>query len=199
MTRNNLLVGLLSLILSVSMSSCATTALTFVWKDSAYQGGPLKKILIIGVFRELDMKKYFEDEFARELKASGVDAVASYTVFPEEDVLNKEIIVEKIRELKMDSVLVTSVIDVRDDSGYETYPTHVNPGGNFYDYYVMCCQTTVTSGSVVMLETRIFEEKYDKLLWSATSESSLQRYREDTIQSFISAAIRDLHNKNLVH
>jgi len=199
MKRNNLLVGLLSLILSVSMSSCATTALTSVWKDSTYQGGPLKKILVIGVFRETDIKKYFEDEFARELKASGVDAVASYTVFPEEDILNKETITEKIKELKMDSVLVTRVIDVRDVSGYETYPTHVNPGGDFYNYYVMCCQTTVMSGYVVMLETRIFEEKYDKLLWSATSESSLQRYREDTIQSFISAAIRDLHNKNLVH
>jgi hypothetical protein len=199
MTRKNFLCGLLSLILSVSISSCATTALTSVWKDSAYQGGPLKKILIIGVFREPDMKKFFEDEFAQELKARGVDAVPSYTVFPEEDILNKEIIVEKIKELKMDSVLVTSVIDVRDVSGYETYPTHVNPGGNFYDYYVMCCQTTVTSGYVVMLETRIFEEKYDKLLWSATSESSLQRYREDTIQSFISAAIRDLHDKKLVH
>jgi hypothetical protein len=199
MTRKNLLLGLLSLILSVSMSSCATTALTSVWKDSAYQGGPLKKILVMGVFREINLKKYFEDEFARELKARGVDAVASYTVFPEEDILNKEIIAEKIKELKMDSVLVTRVIDVRDVSGYETNPTHVNPGGDFYNYYVMCCQTTVMSGYVVMLETKIFEEKYDKLLWSATSESSLQRYREDTIQSFISAAIRDLHNKNLVH
>jgi hypothetical protein len=180
------------------MSSCATTVLTSVWKDSAYQGGPLKKILIIGVFREQNMKRYFEDEFARELKAKGVDAVPSYSVFPEEDVLNKEIIVEKIRELKMDSVLVTRVVDVRDASGYETYPTNVSPG-NFYDYYVMCCQTTVTTGYVVMLETKIFEEKYDKLLWSATSESSLQRYREDTLQSFISAAIEALHDKNLVH
>jgi hypothetical protein len=191
--------GFLSLIFLVNMTSCATTALTSVWKDRVYQGGPLKKILIIGVFREPNVKRYFEAAFAQELKAVGVDAVPSYSVFPADEILNKEIITDKIKELKMDSVLVTRVIDVRDSGEYETYPTHVNPGGDFYDYYVTCCQSIVSSGYVVMLETKIFEEKYDKLLWSATSESSLQRYREDTIRSFISAAINDLRYRNLVH
>ena len=122
----------------MSLNSCSTTALTAVWKDSAYQGGPMKKVLVIGVFKEQNIKRFFEDEFARQLKPRGVDAVPSYTVFPEEDILDKTTITEKMKELKMDSVLVTRVADVEDVTGYDTYPTHVDPGGDFYDYYVMC-------------------------------------------------------------
>src|SRR5512135_1558724 len=94
------------------MSACTTTALTSVWRDSAYRGGPLKKVLIIGVFKSPSVKRFFEDEFTRQLKARGVEVVPSYTVFPEEDeILSKETIVDKIKELKMDSVLVTRVVD----------------------------------------------------------------------------------------
>lgn len=51
MIRKILLYGFLALVPSVIMNSCATTELTSVWKDSSYQGGPIKKILIIGVFK----------------------------------------------------------------------------------------------------------------------------------------------------
>jgi len=186
-----------ALICLMSLSSCTTTALTAVWKDSAYQG-PLKKVLVIGVFKEQNIKRFFEDEFARQLKPKGVDAVPSYTIFPEEDIIDKKVITEKMKELKMDSVLVTRVADVNDVSGYDTYPTHVNPGGDFYDYYVMCCETAVSLGYVVVLETKIFEEKYDKLIWSAISETSLQRSREYTVKLFIETAIEDLHVKRLI-
>ena len=182
----------------MSLNSCSTTALTAVWKDSAYQGGPMKKVLVIGVFKEQNIKRFFEDEFARQLKPRGVDAVPSYTIFPEEDILDKTTITEKMKELKMDSVLVTRVADVEDVTGYDTYPTHVDPGGDFYDYYVMCCETTVSLGYVVVLETKIFEEKYDKLIWSALSETSLQRSREYTVKLFIETAIKDLHVKRLI-
>jgi hypothetical protein len=169
-----------------------------VWKDSAYHGGPIKKVLVIGVFKEQNIKRFFEDEFARQLKPRGVDAVPSYTIFPEEDILDKTTITEKMKELKMDSVLVTRVADVEDVTGYDTYPTHVDPGGDFYDYYVMCCETTVSLGYVVVLETKIFEGKYDKLIWSALSETSLQRSREYTVKLFIETAIKDLHVKRLI-
>jgi len=198
MIRKIFLCGFLTMVSLVIMISCATTELTSVWKDSSYQGGPIKKILIIGVFKEGNLKRYFEDEFARQLKTRGVDAVPSYTIFPEEDVLDKETITSKIKELKMDSVLITRVMDVTDVSGYETYPTHVDPGGTFYDYYVLCCQTVVSVGYVVVMETRIFEEKYDKLIWSASSETSLQRSREYTFKSFIQTMINDLSYRHLI-
>ena len=198
MIRNLFLCASSALICLMSLSSCSTTALTSVWKDSAYQGGPIKKVLVIGVFKEQNIKRFFEDEFARQLKPRGVDAVPSYTIFPEEDILDKTTITEKMKELKMDSVLVTRVADVEDVTGYDTYPTHVDPGGDFYDYYVMCCETTVSLGYVVVLETKIFEGKYDKLIWSALSETSLQRSREYTVKLFIETAIKDLHVKRLI-
>ncbi len=196
--KRKILFCICALISMTILNSCATTSLTTVWKDNTYKGGPLKKVLIIGVFNSQNMKKFFEDEFVRQLKNEGIDAVPSYTLFPEETILDKEMIVDKIKELRMDSVLITRVVDVTDAGGYETYPTRVDPGGDFYDYYVMCCQTAVSVGYVVVLETRLFEEKYDKVIWSALSETSLQRTVEATMMSFIPAAIENMHYNHLI-
>ena len=194
------LLGVSAIIFLMILSACATSALTSVWEDSAYKGGPAKKILIIGVFKDQDEKTSFEDEFQRQLKAAGTDAVVSHTVFPEEDIIDREAIKSKVKELNVDSVLVTRVMDVKNAGGFETYPSRVDAGGggSFYDYYVMCCQTMVSEGYVLVLETKIFEGKSDKPIWSALSETSLQYSRESTFRVFIESAIKNLRTKHLI-
>ena len=97
------------LVLSVIfMNACATTELTSVWKNETYQGGPLRKILIIGVDRKQETKILLENEFVLQLKAKGIDAVPSHTVLPEDTILEKEMITAKISELRIDSVLISN-------------------------------------------------------------------------------------------
>ena len=178
------------------MNSCATTSLTSVWKDSTYKGGPLKKVLVIGVFQKEEAESFFDDEFVRQLKAKGIDAVPGYSVLPEDSIHYKEAMAAKVKELGIDSVLVTRLVDVRDAASYDTYPTRVD--AQFFDYYVLCCQTRVSPGYVVLIETKIFEAKNDKPIWSALSESSLDRSLENTLKSFIPAIIKDLDDKKLI-
>ncbi len=178
------------------MNSCATTALTSVWKDSTYKGGPLRKVLVIGVFQKEEAESFFDNEFADQLKAKGINAVPGYSVLPEDSILDKEAMAVKIKELGVDSVLVTRLVDVRDAGRYETYPTRVD--AQFFDYYVMCCQTMVSPGYNVLLETKIFVAKNDKPIWSALSESSFDRSLENTLKSFIPAIIKDLQDKKLI-
>lgn len=178
------------------VNSCASTSLTSVWKDSTYNGGPLKKVLVIGVFQKEEAESFFDDEFVRQLKSKGIDAVSGYSVLPEGGIPDKETIETEIKELGIDSVLVTRLVDVRDAGRYETYPTRVDT--QFFDYYVLCCQTTVSPGYVVLLETKIFEAKNDKPIWSALSESSFDRSLENTLKSFIPAIIKNLDDKKLI-
>ena len=180
----------------IIINSCVTSALKSVWNDGTYGGGPFKKIVVIGVDRNSNVRRMLEDRFAGQLTAKGTPAISSYTLFSEDELRDREMIVSKINELGIDSVLVTTVVDVKDVGRYDTYATHVNSG--FYDYYVLCCESTVSEGYVVMIETKIFDAKYDKLIWSALSETSLQRSREYTMQSFIRTAVDDLHDKSLI-
>ena len=180
----------------IIINSCVTSALKSVWNDGTYEGGPFKKIVVIGVDRNSNVRRMLEDRFAGQLTAKGTPAISSYTLFSEDELRDREMIVRKINELGIDSVLVTTVVDVKDVGRYDTYATHVNSG--FYDYYVLCCESKVSEGYVVMIETKIFDAKYDKLIWSALSESAYIYSFENSISSFVSIVVKDLHDKKLL-
>jgi hypothetical protein len=57
------------------ITSCATTTSTSVWKDADYKG-QIKKVFVIGIARNHLVRRFFEDEFVRQLKSFGV-AVSS--------------------------------------------------------------------------------------------------------------------------
>jgi hypothetical protein len=187
----------LAIISFVIMNSCATTSLPSVWMDDKYQGGALKNILVIGVIEPQTLRKYFEDELVRQLKINGIKGVPSYSVLPDEKMPEQTKIELKIKELGMDSVLVARLVDVLDADTYLTYPSYIS-SGDFHGYYSLCCQNIVSAGYNVKFETKVFEAKNNKLIWSALSETNLGRSPENMTRSFITAIMKDLYNKKLI-
>jgi hypothetical protein len=188
---------ILPIICLVFLNACAsTTQFNSVWKDETYQGGPLKKVLIVGVAKKPEIRTYFEEIFAQQLKTRGVYAVPSNIVLPESELLKKETVITIVNELKIDSVLVTKLVDVKDVGTYETSPTYVSRGG-YYGYYKQSYQT-VSSGRNVVLITRIFDAKSEKLIWSALSETLLEKNPESVVDSFISAIMQHLEEEKLI-
>jgi len=187
---------ILPIICLVFLNACATTQFDSVWKDETYQGSPLKKVLIIGVAKKPEIRRYFEEIFAQQLKNRGVDALPSNIVLPESGMLKKETIITKVNELKIDSVLVTKLVDVKDVGTYETSPTYVS-GGGYYGYYSQSYQT-VSLGRNVVLITRIFDANSEKLIWSALSETVLEGSPESVIDSFIPAIMKQLEEGKLI-
>jgi hypothetical protein len=187
---------ILPIICLVFLNACAsTTQFNSVWKDETYQGGPLKKVLIVGAAKEPEIRTYFEEIFAQQLKTRGVYAVPSYIVLPESELLKKETVISIVNELKMDSVLVTKLVDINDVGTYETNPTYVR--GGYYGDYTRSYQT-VSSGRNVVLITRIFDAKSEKLIWSVLSETLLEWSPESVIDSFISAIMQHLEEEKFI-
>ena len=62
------------------LAACASTTLTNSWRDPAYKGPLLKKVMVMAVSTQPSVRRVFEDEFVSELKAAGVEATASYTL-----------------------------------------------------------------------------------------------------------------------
>jgi len=94
------------MLIAMLITACAMTTLTSVWKDPSYQGQP-RKIRVIGVARKPINKRIFEDEFVRQLKARGTDAVASYTVMPDEKQGDHAVIAAKMKEQSADAALIS--------------------------------------------------------------------------------------------
>ena len=185
---------------------CAPTILKTVWVDEAYQGEQLKKVFVMGVSQKATVKRYFEDEFARALKARGTDAITSYATIPQEKMTDKDFITAKIKELGADSVLVTTLVDKKTMDTY--YPPEVRYSGPYYrggwyGYYSRNYSYYATPGYVVrepvfVLETNVYDVKAEKPIFSALSETCISDSPDALIRSLVQLMIKELAQKQLI-
>lgn len=181
-------------------SACATTTTTNVWRDQTYQG-PVKKILVMGISQKQAIQRFFEDEFVRQLKQRGTDAVAGYTILPYDEKMDKDFIAAKAREIGADAVLVTRPLGRKTERTYVPGQAYVVPGsyyrwGSYYGHAYS--PGYVVEDEYVYLETNLFDVASEKLIWAAESETVLQASSQELIQSFISTMIAKLASDKLI-
>jgi hypothetical protein len=161
---------------AVLLAACATTRLKDTWKDPQFNGVPFRNILVIGVSRSDANRRLFEDGFVQALRASGIEASASYPLLPgNENPLPKEGIEQAVAETGADSVLVTRVLRVQ--RNVDISPGYVAPGGfggRFYGWYGTAWETTpeVHTYDVLTIESTLWNVKRERAVWSGTSEST---------------------------
>ncbi len=178
------------------ITSCATTDLTSVWRDSSYSGH-FKKVLVIGVAKDRGIRRLFEREFVHQLKSRGVEAVSSFTLIPFDKMMNKGTIISKIKDLNVDAVIITRLV------GKKTERKR-NPGGytNMYNYYSKsyreAYQSEYVTREVFVLETNLYETGTEKLVWSAISDSFIKEGRHKSIISFSKIIIDKLSKEGLI-
>ena len=61
------------------VAGCASTTLQSEWRDPGYNGGPFRKIFVIGLSaRDVTARRVFEDVMVSKLAATGVQAVPEW-------------------------------------------------------------------------------------------------------------------------
>jgi len=189
-------------------TGCATTELKTVWRDEAFQDR-LTQVLVIGCAEQATIRRTFEDEFARQLSAQGVKAVASYTVLPSPEQFQDEAAVKaKVRKLGVDAVLVTRLIDKKTVELY--YPPEMEyrvPSGYYrggwHGYYMDGYERVSRPGRMVeqqllTAESNIYQADTEKLIWSALSETLVDGASDAVIRSFVKVIVQNLVAKGLI-
>ena len=195
--------GLLALFVLL-LAGCATTQLNAVWKDTSYQGRP-HKIMVIGVAKSAVNRRLFEDEFVRQLAASGADAVASYTILPDNKQNDQPAIAEKVKELGADAVLITRLVSRKSSRVYVPGTVYYPPAhyGSWRGYYGQSYQAMYTPGYVAeseyaIMETNLYDAGNDKLIWAASSETGLQGSSKAHIKSYVGIMVRNMVEQGLL-
>lgn len=75
--------ALLTLSALLALDGCVSTALIDRWKDPAYTGPVLHKVLVVGVQKDQGQRRLWEDSMVGALGRRGVAAEASYQIFPD--------------------------------------------------------------------------------------------------------------------
>jgi hypothetical protein len=194
----------------LTLTSCAATSqLTTSWADPAAANRSLKKVVVVGATPNAAVRRMYEDSFASDLKARGIDAVPSYTIAGEGQ-LNKEEASAKLKEQGADAVIVTRLVDKQQYENYypPTYSTYAAPSayyGGWYGYYsmgysYMSSPGYVEQGQIYRVETNMYDVQNDKLLWSGITESTLSSGQAPTseVQPVIHLLVNDMEKKKII-
>ena len=132
-------VGVLALILlTACMTPKVTTSTSKGLPDAS--DGPYRNVLVMVLFSKFDTRRYLEDEIVNDLKAQGVEAVASTSMMNSRTPLTREFIIETMTELGSDALLLTQladlqsggkVIDMNPQETYNIRPTY------YYNVFTM--------------------------------------------------------------
>jgi hypothetical protein len=194
----------LALIFGVLITSCAGTKLTDTYIDKNYSGEPVSNILVIGVtYEEKDeVRRSFEDRFAAQLKAAGVEAIASGDAvsIPSDLMLKKEDIIGVVEKLNNDAVIVTHVAGIEDESSYTRLARSPR---TYFDYYGHVYGNAHSYGyrstkTFYRLKTNLYDVKTEKLIWSGQSETLNPDSPVQMIDDVINVLIKDLQKNNLI-
>lgn len=184
-------------------AGCASTRLTNTWQDPNFAGAPVKSVLVIGVTKQAGVRRTFEDEFARQLRAKGVRAVQSYTLVPEDGEVSKERLAEALKAAGVQAVLITRLVKVRWQM--EAYPggVYAPPYMGWYGFYNSAWvgyyePVPVYSYDVVTAETNLFDAASDALIWSGTTESFSPRDVKKDTQEFAQVILAALSEQKLI-
>lgn len=197
---------MLAVIFFFVLTSCGPTKLTGVWKDSAYTGGYLKSVMVVGVAENLRNRKMFEQFFAEQFQHNGVKAFASSDVISEDKKLDKDTIRGFAEKLGVDAVLVTHLAGVDEKEEYipSTYnyvpsPHYHNLGRHYPAVYGSVHEPGYyVTHKYVRLENNLYETRTEKLIWSSASETINPASVNETVESLCKVVMKSLRDHHLL-
>jgi hypothetical protein len=195
------MVGIVSVTLTLSACSTATPIVS-EWRNPAYALGPLKRIMVGGLSRETSVRRNFEDEFVIQLRAAGIDALASYRYIPEDEGIDENNLKQAAQKARADAVLFARSVKMEQKTNYgPTFPylsfgifgSNVGaswsglsgaPGAYRYNEYTS--------------ETTLYDVAKNEVVWTGTIKTTEPENVQTAIKSYVEAVMKALDAQNLL-
>jgi hypothetical protein len=149
-------------------AACASTELVAHWKDPSVGHLTARKTIIFAPAGDASLRRTAEDELAAQLNARGVQAVASYTLFPDAVRPEDESVRERVKQLGFDCAVVMRVVSVTRDAVWM-------PGtwsGPYYAFYGWpSYQGYVTYDTYYRIETNVYRLPDERLVWASATRT----------------------------
>jgi hypothetical protein len=201
---------LLALVVTV-FSGCSTTTLLTSWNDSTVQSYTLKKPLVVAIVRTPLIRKKLEDEFVKSFQKIGINAVPSYTIFPEIGDLAPDAVKARLPSIGRDSILVIRLLDVKQETVHVPARTDVYAGGGYarpayygsYGGYYANSVSIVSSPAYNYVEKKYVAESniYDaidgKMIWTGATETEDTKSIDSAVADFTTILMKDIRAKSI--
>lgn len=175
------MIGLGAALAIGSLAGCgASTNLTDMWRDPAYNAPPMQDVLVLSMRRNPAMRRAWEDGFVKEMSEHNIQATPSYRMFPDQ-LPDTGAVMSAVRDQGFDGLLINYPagrdVERRYVPGYVTTQpvTYRSPWtGYYYTRWRSVYEPGyVTDDQLVYNEVQLWDVRGedDQLIWTGTTET----------------------------
>jgi hypothetical protein len=204
--------SILSLSLLVVMLSCSPSVkILGAWTGPSTPAEGYSNIFVTALTDNILARQTVETDLDNLLMEEGVNAKSSFDILPpgfKSSNVDKEEVLEKIRELGSDAILTVAVLDQTNETRYVPGSTMYSPMGygyygrfwGYYNYYnpVMYDPGYYTTDKNYYLEANLYDAATEELVWSSQSETTNPSSIETFSRSFSTTIINQLIKDGLL-
>ena len=207
----NRLMGLA--LLGFLATACSSTTVKNSWVKPGYSD-KIENVYLIGIAKEEDYRRIFEETFKRRLSGQGVRAVTSHNDLPKDQENSRENIIKAMSANSCDSVLLTKLVRKRTEAGTKGqginvvkttpvplyYDPWYNSWGSYYNqgYSVVNIQPTTPGTTTLIIESVLYDLKTGERIWAAQLETVEEIDPIKMIRDYVEAVTRNLARKGLI-
>ncbi len=193
---------ILTIVLSLVVG-CASTEIVNQWTEPDYIARPFKKIVVLGISKEITLRRSFEDEFVAQLRSNGIEAVPSYQLMPEEGQATEARLLKAVKQSGADAAIMTRLVRIEQRTQvtpgyYNPYPFH-----GFYGWYSSGWAgfyepPRVYNYDVYTSETSLYDVSRDRMVWAGTVRTTDPGDIPKEIKNYVTTVIDALKEKHLL-
>ena len=197
--------GCLLIFITAIILGCAGTRFTDTTLSEDFEGQTYSDVLVIGVSHNDKTRRQYEGLFVNRLQVLGAEAVGSADALPvpPDLVMKKEDILEVVRELTCDGVIITHLSNKKEEE-LTSIMAPADEGAWHRDYrrthrfvhsdaYVYSETKTF-----LFLKTRLYDVATEKLIWSGTVKAKDVNIQDQMIGGVVETVVNELKANNLI-
>lgn len=197
--------GILLFAATLLTLSCASPMqLTDNWRNSTYTGPAYKKIMVVAMTKQDDMRRSIEDEFARQLRTRGVEAAACHECIPDPDKVTREELAKVSQGMGIEAYLIVRVLmvgtDVQAYQAHSPSPAASSTGtDSMMNLQWFGPEPSISKRSqMATLESRLYDAKTAGIVWRSTVNAVNPSPSEGQISKFVGLQLKALSEKELI-
>ncbi len=183
----------------ITIAGCATTTKVVLTNhDGTYDGGVLKKVMVVADAKKAINRLRFENKIVKKLTENGIDAVSSAELIPLSKGLNREIIEGAIKNMGVDAVLVLSVFEPGKENAYNPSARATDPS----DFHSAFSQDNLIGDAdrdyfkynptTLRIRTALYVTETRRRIWTVITETTNPKSADKLLEPFSELIVKRL-------
>jgi hypothetical protein len=162
-----------------------------------------KKVAALVMTKDQNLRISSEEQLVRELKARGIDALATYRMMPQEESTSAEKARPWIERAGVEGVVALRPLSAERVRTYSPATWTTTSYSTLWGYYGYGWTSYYDPGGVrddttLVIETLVYSVPRDMLLWAGVSTTTNPKEAQAFIASLVKATVKEMRSKKLV-